>query len=178
MAEKMSHNRFQLLLSYIHFSNKEESLPSNRLAKIATMLDLMNENLQSLYQSGEEVVIDETLIPWQGRLVFRQYIPNKAHKYEIKLFKLCSIEGYTYNLSVYTAQSQDGTRQVGLAKKVCTNLMSSLLNKGRTLYVDNFYTSYELATSFLCQKIQCSWNCEAKKEEHAPSSNGGTSSKG
>ena len=57
-----------------------------------------------------------------------------------------------YNLSVYTGQSQDSRRQVGLAKKVCTNLMSSLLNEGRTLYIDNFYTSYELATSFLCQK--------------------------
>ena len=152
MTENMSRNRFQLLLFCLHFSNNEESLPSNRLAKIATVLDLMNENFQSLYKPGEEVVINETLIPWRGRLVFRQYIPNKAHKYGIKLFKLYSIEGYTYNLSVYTGQSQDGTRQVVLAKKVCTNLMSSLLNEGRTLYVNNFYTSCKLATSFLRQK--------------------------
>ena len=63
MTEKMSCNRFQLLLSCLHFSNNEESLPLNRLAKIATVLDLMNENFQSLYKPGEEVMIDDTLIP-------------------------------------------------------------------------------------------------------------------
>ena len=112
----MSHNSFQLLLSCLHFSNNEESLPSNRLAKIATVLDLMNENFQSLYKPGEEVVIDETLILWRGRLVFRQYFPNKAHKYGIKLFKLCSIEGYT-TIFQYTQDSRDGTKTSWIGKE-------------------------------------------------------------
>ena len=35
------------------------------------------------YQSNDDVV------PFRGRLKFRQYLPKKSHKYGIKLFKLC-----------------------------------------------------------------------------------------
>ena len=146
----MSHNRFQLLLSCIHFADNSQIDKCDRLGKIRTLLELLTIKFQAIFTPGEEIVVDETLIPWRGRLLFQIiYIPNKAHKYGIKLFKLCSKKGYTYNLAVYSGQSQDGSRKVGLAKQVCTNLMDNLLNEGRTLFVDNFYTSYGLAHSFL-----------------------------
>lgn len=45
---------------------------------------------------GKNIVIDEILISWCGKLIFhKQYIPNKTHKYVIKLFKLCSSKEYT-----------------------------------------------------------------------------------
>lgn len=88
-------------------------------------------------------------MPWRGRLIFRQYIPNKAHRYGIKLFKLCSVDGYTWALRVYAGKSATGEREIGLAKNVCLQLCGDLLNEGRTLYVDNFYTSYELARAML-----------------------------
>nr|XP_023028740.1 piggyBac transposable element-derived protein 4-like [Leptinotarsa decemlineata] len=68
----MSLNRYQLLLTLMHFND--------------------NETMQNV-EPDEDIVIDETLIPWRGRLIFRQDIPNKAHKYGIKLFKLCSTDG-------------------------------------------------------------------------------------
>lgn len=111
-----------------------------------------------------DIVIDETLVPWRGRLVFRQYIPNKAHKYGIKLFKLCSSEGYTYDLSIYSGKSLDGIREVGLAQKVCERLTSGLRNQGRTLYVDNFYTSYGLALFFLKEKTHVVGTLRANKK--------------
>ncbi|KAJ8883557.1 hypothetical protein PR048_015401, partial [Dryococelus australis] len=85
-ANTMSRNRFELLLLIIHFSDNETSAGQ-----------------QEIFYPGENFVIDETLIPWSGRLVFRQWIPNKAHKYGIKLFKLCSNEGkkwYGIDISV------------------------------------------------------------------------------
>jgi hypothetical protein len=41
-----------------------------------------------------------------------------------------------------------GIRQVGTAEDVCTELTKKLLNEGRTLFFDHFYTSYELALKF------------------------------
>ena len=41
------------------------------------------------------------MIPWRGRLSFCQYIPGKVHKYGVKLYKLCTVKGYTWNLKVY-----------------------------------------------------------------------------
>ncbi|KAL7648473.1 UNVERIFIED_CONTAM: hypothetical protein RMT77_000379 [Armadillidium vulgare] len=144
----MSRNRFQLLLSCFHFADNSQIDKGDCLGKIRTLPAI---KFQGVFTPGEQIVIDETLIPRRGWLVFKQYIPNKAHKYKIK-FKLCSKEGYTYNLSIYFGQSQDVSKQVGLAKHVCTNIMDNLLNEGKKLFVDNFYTSYELAHSFLNKK--------------------------
>ena len=148
----MVRNRFQLLLSLLHFNDNDTIKTGDRLAKIQPLLDVLEQNLKGMFCPGEDIVIDETLIPWRGRLIFRQYIPNKAHRYGIKLFKLCSVNGYTWGLKVYLRRSVTGERQVGLAKNICLNLAEQLLYQGRTLYIDNFYTSYELAKCFLDKK--------------------------
>lgn len=36
----------------------------------------------------EEMTVNETMVLLHARLQFKQYIPGKAHKYRIKLFKL------------------------------------------------------------------------------------------
>lgn len=145
----MSRNRYQLLLTLMHFNDNETMQNGDRLGKIQPLIDILQNKFQSLFQPDEDIVIDETLVPWRGRLIFRQYIPNKAHKYGIKLFKLCSIDGYTWALEVYAGKSASGQREIGLASNVCLRLCQKLLYQGRTLYVDNFYTSYELARTML-----------------------------
>ena len=62
----------------LHFSDNETSESSDRLAKIQPLIDMLQKNFQSLFHPEEDVVIDETLVPWRGRLTFRQYIPNKT----------------------------------------------------------------------------------------------------
>ena len=141
----MSRNCFQLLLSVLHFSNNETVESGNRLAKIQPLIDMLQINFQNLFSPEEDIVIDETLVPWKARLTFRQYIPNKTHRYGVKLFKLCSLAGYTWSVKVYSGKSSTGEREIGLAKTVCKELMKDLVDQGRTLYVDNFYTSYDLA---------------------------------
>ena len=73
------------------------------------------------------------MVPWRGRLIFRQYIPAKSHKYGIKLFKLCSTEGYTWSAKIYSGRDTSGRKQVGIAEDVCIELADKLLNEGRTL---------------------------------------------
>jgi hypothetical protein len=55
----------------------------------------LRARFSSVYIPGLVVAIDETMIPWQGRLFFTQCIPGKAHKYGVKLYKLASTNGYT-----------------------------------------------------------------------------------
>ena len=148
----LSRNRFQLLLNCFHFADNELAEESYRLAKIQPLINLLTRNFQEIYVHGKNCVINETLIPWRGQLIFRQYIPNKTHRYGIKLFKLCSEKGYTYNFSVYSGQRVRGERNVGLAEQVCEQLSTNLLNEGRTLNVDNFYPSYNFAHKFLQKK--------------------------
>jgi hypothetical protein len=47
-------------------------------------------------EPGDLLAVGETMIPFRGRLLFKQYISGKAHKYGVQFFKLCETNGYTY----------------------------------------------------------------------------------
>lgn len=161
----MSRNRYQILLTMLHFNNNETIQKGDRLAKIQPLVTMLEKKFKELFFPGEDIVIDETLVPWRGRLIFRQYIPNKTHRYGIKLFKLCSPEGYTWALKIYAGKSIDGVREVGLAQNVCMELAGPLLNEGRTLYIDNFYTSYSLAKLMLENNTHIVGTLRANKKD-------------
>lgn len=161
----MSQNRYQLLLAMIHFNNIAAIEKANRLEKIQPLVNLLQLKFQDLFYPGESVVINETLVPCRSPLVFRQYIPNKAHRYGIKPFKLCSAEGYTWSLLIYGGKSSTGEKEMGLAKNVCMKLLDGMLNQGRSLYVDNFYTSYDLAKTLLARKTLVIGTLRANKKD-------------
>uniref|UniRef100_T1I3L1 DDE_Tnp_1_7 domain-containing protein n=1 Tax=Rhodnius prolixus TaxID=13249 RepID=T1I3L1_RHOPR len=154
ISSLMSRDRFLLLLKCLHFSNNEDDTnKQNRLRKIEPLIGILTKNFSSVISHGKELVIDESLIPFRGRLIFRQYIPNKAHKYGIKIYKLCTPQGYTSNFIIYAGKgSTDKFR-------TCRNRVRKLLEKigdgeGRTLYADNFYSNLPLA-QHLYEKFYC-----------------------
>nr|XP_022913143.1 piggyBac transposable element-derived protein 4-like [Onthophagus taurus] len=142
----MSRNRFQLLSKMLHFSDNSE-VTEDRLQKLTPLVLKLKEVFQRIYVPGEYVCIDETLVPFQGRLKFKQYIANKRHKFGIKVFKLCLESGYTYDFKIYCGKEQ--TEGGGVPTNVVLNLMKDLLHKGRTLCTDNYYTSVTLAHELL-----------------------------
>ncbi|KAG5864073.1 hypothetical protein JTB14_033907 [Gonioctena quinquepunctata] len=89
------------------------------------------------------------MIPWRGRLSFRQYIPSKRYRYGVKIYKLCTDKGYTWNLSVYVGNDKAEDPHVSASQNVVMKLIEDLLNNGRTLFIDNFYTSVPLACKLL-----------------------------
>ena len=92
----MSRDRFESLLKFHHFSiNEEQHADQDRLFKLRPLLDLLKARSQSIYIPGSIISIDETMVPWKGRLLFKQYIPGKAHKYGVKIYKLAASNGYT-----------------------------------------------------------------------------------
>ncbi|KAJ2941446.1 hypothetical protein O0L34_g3663 [Tuta absoluta] len=153
IKKTMARDRFLDKLKYWHFSeapvNDDEN--NDRLHKIRQILTLMVTTFKSTVEPGKEVVIDESMVPWRGRLIFRQYIPNKTHKYGIKNYKICMPNGYTYNLEIYTGRVDDGSGQ-GHPQQVTMKLLDGLTDKGRILYSDNFYTGVPLAETLMEKK--------------------------
>lgn len=143
----MARNRFELLLQMLHFSQNDETNKKDRLHRIRYLLQVLNEQFQMFYTPGEDLCIDESVVPFRGRIVFRQYNKQKRHKYGIKEFKLCCVPGYTYRIIVYAGKNDETTNTT--PHNVVMNLLSGLLNKGHTLYTDNWYTSVGLARSLL-----------------------------
>lgn len=154
----MSRNRFELLLKMWHFSDNTMA-GTNRLFKIENLLNMFIKRFKEAYTPGNTVCIDESMIPWRGRLVFRQYNPRKRHRYGIKLYKVCASKGYTWNFSVYVGQdlSPDYSAAENVIYKLLGGLLDNgkglvpggLLGEGRLLITDNWYTSVPLALGLL-----------------------------
>ncbi|CAF1609126.1 unnamed protein product [Adineta ricciae] len=94
------------------------------------------------------ISIDETMVSWKSRLLFKQYIPGKVHKYGIKIYKLAATNGYTWSFTVYT-EKQDPTAGLGHSQTVVMNLSEDLLGCYRTIVADKFFTSIFLAECLL-----------------------------
>lgn len=71
-----------------------------RLYQIRPLLDMINARFMAVMTPGRDVVTDKSMVPWCGRLGMWQYIKNKRHKYGVKLYKLCTVTGFTYNVRV------------------------------------------------------------------------------
>lgn len=143
----MSRNRFEILLRMIHFADNSADHNNGKLYKINPLVEMLVQSFKSLYIPEEYVCVDETLLPFRGRLGFRQFIKNKRHKYGVKLFKLCSGSGYTYNLSIYAGKNVDNRKTTPF--DVVVLLTNDLLQEGRTVVTDNWYTSIQLANKML-----------------------------
>nr|CAI5838222.1 unnamed protein product [Callosobruchus analis] len=91
------------------------------------------------------------MILWRGRLSFRQYIPNKRHKYGIKLYELTTDNGYILNIIIYVGKGTLENQNDSHATSVVKQLLQDYLGKGYILYVDNFYTSVSLAEYLLSE---------------------------
>lgn len=139
----MSRNRFEILLQMIHFSDNSQIDKSNHLYKLGTIIDdvMMNSNMCN--RPNETICIDESLIKFMGRLSFKQYIKNKRNKFGIKLFKLCIHSCYTLAVKVYCGKEENPNFNVG--SKIFQEFSEPFLHFGRTIVVDNWYTSVELA---------------------------------
>lgn len=147
----MSRNRFQSLMRFLHFANNEDpAAEGNRLHKIDALVSHLNSRYKEIMQPGKIIAIDETMIPFRGRLGFRQYIPGKRHKYGVKVFKMCDQKGYTHSLSIY--QGKNDANSKSLATNVVMQLCEEYLDHGRIVVTDNFYTSLPLATDLLNRK--------------------------
>lgn len=114
---------------------------------------MLLNRFQTILKPGKFLIIDESMIPWRGRLKFRakQNIKNKTHKYGVKLYKLCTPEGYTFNLLVYTGKGESG-REKDHGQKTVMKLIKDLTNTGRLVITDNFYNSVNLAEELIQNK--------------------------
>lgn len=138
----MSRNRFELILQMLHFSVNDDQHKNDRLHRVRDLLDILNESFKNNYTPTEDICIDESMVPFRGRIIFRQYNKQKRHKYGVKEFKLCTIPGYTYKISIYAGKNdEENTSPTNVVMSLC----SDLLNKGHTLYTDNWYTNVDLA---------------------------------
>ena len=85
----MSRERFEFILRFFNFGEKP-MFENDRLSKLRMIMDHLNKVMLEVITPEKNLSIDESIMLWRGRLVFRQYIKNKRHKYGIKFYELCT----------------------------------------------------------------------------------------
>ena len=91
--------RFIALTRFMRFDNKETRTARRAADKLAPIRDLFNEInsfLLRYYTPSEYLTVDEQLVPFRGRCLFRQYtcIPSKPDKYGMKIFWICDAKSF------------------------------------------------------------------------------------
>jgi hypothetical protein len=155
----MSRNRFQSIFRFWHLADNAN--PGNdRLYKIRPLLNAFNETMSEIYYPGRNLCIDESMVLWRGRLMFRQYIKNKRHKYGIKLYELCESRGMVMKISIYSGVSLEDDAGFGQSGACVLNLLDGYLDKGHAVFTDNYYNSVGLAkelgrrSTYLCGTLR------------------------
>ena len=154
----MSVSRFRFLLCHIRFndrSTRNERLKTDKMAPIGEMFHMFIKQCQECYSIFSCATIDEKFEAFRGRCGFKQYIPSKPNKYEIKIFALVdSSTYYTCYMEVYVGlQPENPYRASNSPGDIVERLCSQILGTGRNITIDNWFTSYELAQTMFKKNI-------------------------
>ncbi len=151
----MSKFRFQQLASYLHFANNEDQVRDcndpryDPLFKLRPLIDRVVPSWRAAIRPARHLSIDESMIPFRGKIFFRQYIKSKHHRYGVKGFALCdSATCYCIDYDIYTGRFYDYDRFLGQGCSVVLKLVRTL-PAGSILYTDSFYTSPVLARELM-----------------------------
>ena len=136
-----SRERFETILRFFNFGEKCH-FENDRLRKIRMILDHLNAVMRELVTPENNLSIDESMMLWRGRLVLRQYIKNKRHKYGIKFYELCTYDGLV--LTAYGGQGFNDENNLGQTAATVLKLMTPYLDKGYHVFTDNYYNSVSL----------------------------------
>ena len=160
ISQVMTRIRFEQIYRFLHLANDDDRSndPENRdkLFKVRQFANLLAANFQRNYVPHSTITIDEAMIPFKGRLSFKQYMKDKPTKWGIKVFVLSdATNGYVYRFQIYAGKSMDRTVEVGLCSRVVLELMSGLEDDGYDLYTDNYYTSPQLFLTLYNKGVNC-----------------------
>ena len=152
-SQIISRDRFLILMRFLHFlDNNNINLADpvqDKLYKVREVVNMIEESCFQVFSPGKDVSIDESLVPFKGRLSFQQYIKSKRARFGIKLYQLCTSNGILLDFIVYHGNIAplliEMEERALITERIPATLMERYFSKGHNLYIDNFYTSLRLA---------------------------------
>lgn len=90
----MARNRFDALTSAMHYANNEEERQEgDRLFKLHSILDVLDETFKTVFVPNKNVSVDESLWAFKRCYHALQYNPSKRARRGLKVYKFCSSDG-------------------------------------------------------------------------------------
>lgn len=167
ISQSMSRYRFESILTLFHCANNENAR-GERLAKIQPLVEMMTMKFKQCYAPEEKICIDESVVPFLGRLLFKQFLKNKRHRYGIKVFKICAKDYYTLEYNVYSGKGSQTQNESLFSTNIVLNMTEPYQDSGRTIYMDNWYSSVDLAQKLLARGTHMVGTLRANRKGNPP----------
>jgi hypothetical protein len=123
-SNAMKRTRYFHILRFLHFSdnnNKPDKTHQNydRLWKLRTVFDMFSE----AFGKSEHLAVDEVIVKFKGRVIFKHSIPSKRKRFWIKMYKTSDTTGYTYDMRVYLGkEAHTATKEMTATHVTVRNL--------------------------------------------------------
>ncbi|EGG23032.1 hypothetical protein DFA_05162 [Cavenderia fasciculata] len=150
----MSRKRFKSILKFLHYD--EDSV-----------IQMIEKNSNNHYIPSLRLSIDEYMAPYKGLVRFKQYEPDKPHKFGLKYFVLSDSNGFILTQWLYRGSDESTTKSVTIDPSVVSSfppnsplkipiefaewVRQKVATDDRPLShylfaMDNYYTSLQVAT--------------------------------
>ena len=84
--------------SVLHFTDNKKGMDRtddsyDRLWKIRGLFETLKAHFSKFYNPSKHLAVDEVIVKFKERVIFKQYIPTKRKHFGIKMYKLCDSSG-------------------------------------------------------------------------------------
>ena len=151
----MSLERFLFLLIAVRFDDSAERQQrkesGDRTAPISEIFEMFIANCKANYTPSEFLTVDEMLVGFRGRCLFRMYIKSKPQKYGLKIMCLCDAKRhYLLNAFIYSGKwNSPNPRKLSIATQNVLSLVMPYAHSHRNITGDNWFSSVELVDELL-----------------------------
>jgi hypothetical protein len=169
---QLPRNRFEALRNNLHIVDVNEKRNGNdKLWKVRPIINSFEKRCEELVIE-ENVCIDESIIPFKGKLKIKQYMKGKPNPWGVKVFMLCGASGIIYRsivyqgsttLPVHLQESYSATN--GLVMHLASRIPEQ---KGHKLFCDNYFTSLLLLQELLEKGVFVAGTIRTNRLEKCP----------
>jgi len=80
-GQTMARARYFHILRFLHFTDNRSGVDrkDDRLWKLRDLFEIIRTNFSKFYNPSEHLAIDEVIVKFKGRVLFKQYIPKNAN---------------------------------------------------------------------------------------------------
>jgi hypothetical protein len=143
-GETMTRIRFLHIMRFLHFADNSQRPDQgegyDRLWKLRTIFDTLNQAYAKFCNPSEHLAVEEVIVKFKGRVIFKQYMPKKRECFGIKIYKVCDESGYTYDMGVYLGKdSRSATDDMTATHTTVRHLTCRVKGWVHKLFMDNFF---------------------------------------
>nr|CAH7713554.1 unnamed protein product [Callosobruchus chinensis] len=151
VSEAMLRDKFEYIMTHIHFSDNLNLDESDKFAKLRPIFDHLNKCFLKYASPEEYHSVDEAMVPYNGRHGCKQYIHGKPIRYGFKLWVGTTRLGYINWFVPYQGAStyvNEAYKPFAVGASVVLSYADHLKSKWEDLkfhfFFDNFFTSPSL----------------------------------